>query len=37
MANIIVVANLKMNMLKDDISKYLKEINNSIHTNKVII
>ena len=37
MANKIVVANLKMNMLKDDISKYLKEINNSIHTNKVII
>ena len=31
MENKIVVANLKMNMLKSDISKYLKETKNSIY------
>lgn len=36
MQNKIVVANLKMNMLRNDISKYLKEIEN-INSNKIII
>lgn len=37
MENKIVVANLKMNMLKSDISKYLKETKNLINTNRVVI